>query len=217
MSHGSHHDDPDTMFSAPFWDDRYASGETTWSGNPNPHLVERIADLVPGTALDAGSGDGSDSLWLASRGWEVTGVDVSQVALDLAARRAADAGVGDRITWQQADLREWAPPAASYDLVSAQFMHLPGPVLDDLHRRLAAAVAPGGTLLVVLHHPSHLEEHADAWAGPPMFRTPEEVAAVLDDGWDVTAEAPSRTGMRDGAEREFHDTLVLATRHGSKR
>ncbi|WP_349497266.1 class I SAM-dependent methyltransferase [Actinomadura rubrobrunea] len=74
--------------------ERYGSGERVWSGEPNPQLVATAAGLPPGRgALDVGSGEGADSIWLASRGWKVTGVDVAQAALDRAARHADEAGV----------------------------------------------------------------------------------------------------------------------------
>jgi hypothetical protein len=69
--HGQHGDPeaaPAQWFSQEFWDVRY-SGEPVWSGSPNPLLVRYAADLTPGAALDVGSGEGADVLWLASRGW----------------------------------------------------------------------------------------------------------------------------------------------------
>ncbi|HEV7666156.1 MAG TPA: class I SAM-dependent methyltransferase, partial [Chloroflexota bacterium] len=97
------------MWTQEFWDERYASAATIWSGNPNPHLVAQVSDLRPGTALDVGSGEGADAIWLAEQGWQVTGIDVSMVALERAAQMAAAAGhdVADRITWQQADILTW--------------------------------------------------------------------------------------------------------------
>ena len=59
------------MFTQEFWDARYRSANRIWSGNPNPHLVARVADLSPGTALDVGCGEGADAIWLASLGWQV--------------------------------------------------------------------------------------------------------------------------------------------------
>ena len=80
------------------------------------------------------------------------------MALERAAGYAAAAGdeIARRITWRQQDLRTWEPGPERFDLVSAQFMHLLGADLAALHDRLAAAVAPGGTLLVVSHHPDDL-------------------------------------------------------------
>ncbi len=133
---------------------RYGSGKRVWSGKPNPQLVATVVDLPAGTALDVGSGEGADAIWLASRGWEVTGVDVSQAALDRAAGHASDAGV--QVTWRQADVTTWDPAPAQFDLVSAQYLHLSRPVREALHRRLAVAVRPGGTLLIVGRHPDDL-------------------------------------------------------------
>ena len=104
-----------------FWEDRYSSRSALWSGNPNPHLVSEVSDLSPGTALDAGSGEGADAIWLAERGWQVTAVDFSAVALERGAAQAAARGadISGRIAWLHQDLIEWVPAEASYDLVSA--------------------------------------------------------------------------------------------------
>ena len=107
--------------------------EHIWSGNPNGALVAEASSLTPGSALDVGCGEGADAIWLAQQGWTVTAVDVSAVALDRArshekaalareAVHAADAAIASRITWQQADLEQWQP-GASFDLVTAQFLH----------------------------------------------------------------------------------------------
>src|SRR6185312_1319124 len=97
------------MFSAGFWDHRYGATTRVWSGNPNVQLVATVSDLKPGTALDVGSGEGSDAIWLAQRGWQVTAVDISQVALDRAAQEAAAAGI-EGISWRAADVLTWDPP-----------------------------------------------------------------------------------------------------------
>ena len=158
-THDHHGTDHDAGRSAPhdqaFWDERYRTRPSLWSGQPNLRLTEETVDLAPGAALDVGCGEGADSIWLASRAWYVTGIDLSTVALGRAAANAALAGVeiAERITWQHADLTSWVPGAGVYDLVSAQYMHLPAALRDPVFRRLATAVAPGGTLLVVGHHP----------------------------------------------------------------
>jgi thioredoxin reductase/2-polyprenyl-3-methyl-5-hydroxy-6-metoxy-1,4-benzoquinol methylase len=200
------------LFTKEFWDERYGSTDRVWSGNPNPQLVATAADLPPGAALDVASGEGADAIWLASRGWKVTGVDVSQVALDRAARHAAEAGV--EITWQQGDARTWDPGPARFDLVTAQYLHLPRPTLDALVRRLAAAVRPGGTLLIVGHHPSDLETGVRRPRLPHLMITAEEIAPLLDPAtWDVAASAPARTATHPGGETiTIHDTVLRATR-----
>ena len=156
----SHEQTPDITihFSREFWDERYRSAEQLWSGEPNAQLVAQTAGLTAGDALDVGCGEGADAIWLASQGWTVTAADISAVALERAAAHAAERGdeIAGRISWRQADLFSWDPGSQQYDLVSAQFMYLPEAELTSLHRRLAVAVRPGGTLLLVLHHPDSM-------------------------------------------------------------
>lgn len=141
-----------------FWDARYAEHDHLWSGEPNTVLVEEVTGLEPGTALDLGCGEGADAIWLAERGWRVTAADISRVALERAARHAEAAGVADRVDWRRHDLGA-SFPGGTYDLVSAQFLHSPeeGMPREEILRAAAAAVAPGGTLLIVGH------------AGPPPW------------------------------------------------
>jgi SAM-dependent methyltransferase len=181
-----------------FWDARYSSRERIWSGEPNRRLVEEAAALPPGRALDAGSGEGADALWLAERGWRVTAVDVSPVALARAAARAAEHGaeVAGRVTWEHADVRTWSPPVAAFDLVSAQFLHPPADLRPQIVGRLAAAVAPGGVLLYVGHDPS------DIGVVPRGRRA-----------WDVElAEARPRPGPHPHGHAVIHDAVLRARR-----
>src|SRR5207237_3255865 len=117
-----------TLFTQEFWDERYRSADRIWSGEPNRRLVERVSDLSPGAALDVGSGEGADAIWLAARGWDVTAIDVSSVALARGAGHAADAGTGeaDGITWQQAAVLSWQPPPRPADRRSSRLGRLPG-------------------------------------------------------------------------------------------
>lgn len=210
MTH-QHTERPEDHFTRAHWDERY-SGEQVWSGQPNPHLVTYASQLQPGTALDYGSGEGADAIWLAQQGWQVTGIDISPVALEGAGSRAAQAGV--EVTWQQADAFEWSA-GATYDLVTAQFMHLPRPAVVRLHRELAASVAPGGTLLIVGHHPDDVGHAPEGTSFEEMRFTADEVAATLDPGeWaSIDALEPAREWIdRDGVKAVAVDAVLRAVR-----
>ena len=207
------------QFGEEFWNERYRSAAALWSGNPNRYLVSEASDLQPGTALDVGCGEGADTLWLAKRGWRVTGLDVSTVALERAARHAvaAGAGIAARIDWKHADLIGWDPGAARYDLISSQYLHLPPEPRAVLLRTLARAVAPGGTLLIVGHHPSDLQTTMPRPQRPELFFTGGDIAALLDPGdWKViTDEAPQRSAPDpDGHPVLIRDTVFRARRGG---
>jgi 2-polyprenyl-3-methyl-5-hydroxy-6-metoxy-1,4-benzoquinol methylase len=222
MSHGHDHPHGDTAefdpddrnhFTQEFWDERYSSADRLWSGKPNPQLVAQVSDLPPGDALDAGCGEGADAIWLASRGWTVTGVDVSAVALDRAAAHAAAEGV--QVSWQREDLLTWDPGHERFDLVTAEFMHLPHPELQSLHDRLAAAVRPGGTLLIVAHHADDLRVNVGRTVHVALFPSAEQLAAALDPAsWEIlVAAAISRQAADlDGQTVTLKDTVLRAAR-----
>ncbi|AWH93808.1 class I SAM-dependent methyltransferase [Dietzia lutea] len=180
---------------------------------PNPHLVREIAGLSPGTALEAGCGAGAEALWLASRGWRVTGVDIAAGALEVAARRAAAAGLVDRVSWLEADLSVWQPDGR-FDLVTTHYAHPSVPQLD-FYERLAGWVAPGGTLFIVghLHHGGHGRHGAH----PPAeaSATAAGITAVLgQDRWEIATALQGSREMagRGGAAVTVHDVVVRATR-----
>jgi SAM-dependent methyltransferase len=220
------------------YDDLYRSAPALWSGRPNRQLVVEAEGLAPGRALDAGSGEGGDARWLANRGWRVTAVDFSTVALERAAAQARAEDLGDRIAWVHADLDTWAPGEGRFDLVTAHYLHARWTDRPALFRRLAAAVAPGGTLLVVGHllvgehdhgHQDHGHEdhgHEDHGEGqlherdPEAFYTAEEIAALLDPAaWrDVVTEIRDRDPQ--AAERTGNavpDTVLVARRRSGPR
>ncbi|MET7460909.1 FAD-dependent oxidoreductase [Nonomuraea sp. NPDC005501] len=204
-----------TLFEEAAWEERYRSRPAVWSGRPNPQLVTEATGLAPGRALDVGSGEGADAVWLAERGWRVTAADISVTALERGAAHAAAAGVADRVEWVRADLREHEPAEGAYDLVSSQFMHLPGETRRRLFGRLAAAVAPGGTLLIVGHHPRDLRTTANRMHFPDMMFTAEEVASSLDPAaWEVlAAEARPRPAVDpEGRDITLHDAVLVARR-----
>ena len=215
--HGHGHGQQDVVMDEASWDERYRSSAAVWSGQPNPQLVAEAADLTPGAALDVGCGEGADAIWLAVRGWRVTAVDYSTVALERGATRAREVGVdvAERITWLHADLTTWVPGASSYDLVSTQFMHLPRGPREALYHRLAESVAAGGTLLVVGHHPADLQTTLARPSGPELFFTASDVAAALDPhGWDIVVEeARARAALDPGGQTvTSHDAVLRAQR-----
>lgn len=208
MDDDAHRRHAELGFDEASWEERYRIAPALWSGRANPQLVAEAADLPPGRALDAGSGEGGDALWLAGRGWQVTAADFSTVALARAAAAAEQLGV--EVEWVHADLTRWTPPAGAFDLVSAQYFHLPPADRDPVFARLAAAVAPGGSLLVVGHVASELHTGV-----PEMFFTAQQVAATLDpDVWDVVVcEDRARTASGPaGHELPVADTVLRAVR-----
>lgn len=194
------------------WDGRYSGSEQMWSGLPNGVLVEEVGDRAAGRALDVGCGEGADAVWLARRGWEVTGLDVSAVALERARVHADDAGVD--ISWVVAGLVEAQMQPRYFDLVSVQYPALLRTVGRDAERALLAAVAPGGTLLVVHHqHADGGEEARRHGFDPDLYVGSDDIADLLDEDWSIqTQETRPRHLVTGAGAGHTHDLVLKAER-----
>jgi SAM-dependent methyltransferase len=180
---------------------------------PNPYLIQRTAHLAPGSALEAGCGDGAEAVWLASNGWHVLAADIAPSALGRTAHRAQAAGVANRIRLAEADLSQWQP-GERFDLVTSHYAHPAMPQLD-FYVRIADWVEPGGTLLLVGHlhvhgvtgHDHHPPESASVTA-----------AAIIDrlgtNSWRIEAaeELERVITSPQGEDMTLHDVVVHAVR-----
>jgi SAM-dependent methyltransferase len=172
------------------WDARYSERDgRMWSGRPNGRLVAEVAALSPGAALDVGCGEGADAIWLAQRGWAVTGIDVSAVAVGRAREAADRAGV--TVEWASGDALAAPFPAASFDLVSMQYPALPKAAGDAAVRALLATVRPGGVLLAVYHdldddHRAHMRSRG---IDPADYVGADDLARLLGDDFIVELHA----------------------------
>lgn len=226
MHRHEHHQHEQTLaelrdaLTAGFWDERYGGTDRVWSGRPNQRLVEQVADLAPGTALDVACGEGGDALWLAEQGWQVTAVDVSQVALARVATHAEERGLGDRVRLGFYDALADPRPAGrrTFDLVTVSFLHVPLPDFPAIYRGIADAVAPGGRLLVTAHHPDDVTTGARHDHGPGLMFEPDRVLEVLgagepDSAWEVeVADTPVREQATPDGPLLVRDTVVRLRR-----
>jgi SAM-dependent methyltransferase len=199
------------------WDERYAAAELVWSAGPNVWVEMITGDLPPGRALDLAAGECRNALWLAERGWTVTAVDFSGVALDRA-QSLAGARLGDRaeaLTTVQADVVTWTPEPRGFDLVLVVYLHLPAEERTAVLESAADAVAPGGTLLVVGHDLANLDGGVGGPQDPTVLCRPADVVADLrPTGLQVQRADTVRRPVpaEDGSTRDALDLLVLATR-----
>lgn len=193
-----------------FWDHHYAGDAEVWSGQPNAALVTEVQSLTPGTALDVGCGEGADAVWLARRGWAVTALDVSQVALARAEQRSRDAGAS--VTWLHTGLAEAALPDGGFDLVSAQYPALPRRREQDVVARLLSAVRVGGVLLVVHHAEVDLALAREHGFDPADYVLVHDVAAALDDAWVVEVDEVRDRHVPGGAGAHHDRDQVLRAR-----
>jgi SAM-dependent methyltransferase len=193
------------------WDRRYAAVENLWATRPNRFLVAEVAELPPGRALDLGCGEGQNAIWLASLGWDVTAVDYSEVAIAKATARAERDGVAVGFTC--ADLVEYEPAPAAYDLVLVLYLHIPSARREAVHAKASAALAPGGTFLLLGHDRANLTDGVGGPSDPDLLYTADEIAAELP-GLEIEKATIVLRDV-DGEDRDAIDTIVRARRPAS--
>lgn len=180
------------------------------SVEPNEVLLAEIAGYKPGRALDVGCGVGNDAIWLASQGWQVTAVDISQAALDRAAIAADDANV--TVTWVCADVSSAPLAAGQFDLVSVPYPALRSDPDDRTIRSFLGAVARGGTILII-GHGSESHDYARAMGfAPTDYIEPADVAAQLNDDWIIETFETRPRMTPAGHGSLFSDDSVLRAR-----
>jgi len=198
------------------WESRYLSKGQMWSGKVNPWVQDVAQGIPPGRALDLGCGEGADALWLAEKGWQVDAVDASAVAIfravDEEHRRELSASTDHTVSWTVADLAAWTCDAEAYDFVSLQFMHLPANDRDALWNQAIAAVAPGGTLLIVGHSPADETLGIPRPPAPLLFTT-DTLSAHRPSGWSHwSATERERVVEGQSGHMTVTDVVLVATR-----
>jgi len=182
-----------------------------WSGEPNAALVAEAGSLEPGSALDVGCGEGADAIWLSVRGWQVTAIDVSDVALRRAETAARQAHA--EVEWIHAGLLEAPLPPGGFDLVCSLYPALLRTPNHDAERSLLAAVAPRGHLLVVHHADVDAKEAKAHGFDPDDYVWPTDVTSLLDEGWQVTWDERRPRDVHGGAGAgHSHDVVLHARR-----
>jgi SAM-dependent methyltransferase len=190
------------------WNERYSQPGLLWSTRPNRFLVAETSDLAPGRALDLACGEAQNAVWLAERGWAVVGVDFSDVGIAKGRERAERDGV--ELELVVADLLEYEPEEGAFDLVLLLYFHLPPDELGDVLDRAAAALAIGGTLLVIGHDRTNIEHGVGGPSDPRIQYTPDEIAAALP-GLEIEKAERVYRDVPD-ADRPAIDALVRARR-----
>ena len=194
------------------WDERYAGRELVWTSEPNRFLVQEVDGLAPGRALDLACGEGRNAIWLAERGWQVTGVDFSKVGLDKA--RQLEEARGVHAEWILADLLDYRPEPKAFGLVIVFYLQVPEAQRTPVLTAAAAAVAPGGTFLLVGHDSGNLAEGHGGPQDPAVLYSAEDVSRDLKEtGLRIErAERVRRPVQTLEGERIALDALLRASR-----
>ena len=191
------------------WDRRYADADLIWGAPPNQFVVEMCWSLPPRRALDLACGEGRNAIWLAERGWEVTALDFSQVALDKGRTVASRASrsVRARITWRRADVVAEDLGTDTFDLIVIAYLHLPADQRRTVLRHAVDALTPTGLLVVVGHDSTNITQGFGGPQDPAILYTPDDIVSELGDSMRVRL-AEQRHRLTEA--QDAIDALVVA-------
>lgn len=195
------------------WNARYSAADLVWGAEPNRFVAAELEGREPqGRALDLACGEGRNAIWLAERGWTVTAVDFSDVAIKRAKELAERQGV--EVEWICLDLASYEPPSATFQLVLVAYLQLPAADLRGVLALAAEAMVPGGEILMIGHARSNLTEGVGGPRDPAHLWTPDELDAALRAlGLSVErCEHVQRPVDTENGPREAIDLLVRAHR-----
>lgn len=193
-----------------FWDERYTAEGMLWGAEPNAVVAEIAGDLPVGTVLDLACGQGRNAVWLAQRGHDVTGIDLSPVAVGQARRLADDVGVD--VDLATGDVTEWDPAGRTWDLVLLSYLQIPAVDRAVAHAKAVAAVASGGTLLLIAHHLDNLDGGIGGPQSPEVLYTEDQLAEDFAELEIQRNEIVTRRVERADLQGTAIDVLVVATR-----
>ncbi|HEY5853672.1 MAG TPA: class I SAM-dependent methyltransferase [Aldersonia sp.] len=201
------------------WDRRYADADLIWGAPPNQFVVEMCWSLPPRRALDLACGEGRNAIWLGERGWEVTALDFSQVALDKGRTVASRASrsVRGRITWHRADVVTEDLGTDTFDLIVIAYLHLPADERRTVLRHVVRALAPRGVLVLVGHDTTNIAQGFGGPQDPAILYTPDDIVSDITDHEATTANLGDAMRVRVAEQRrrlteaqDAIDALVVA-------
>jgi 2-polyprenyl-3-methyl-5-hydroxy-6-metoxy-1,4-benzoquinol methylase len=128
------------------WNSRYIADEYIYGINPNTYLKEYLDGKPAGRILFPAEGEGRNSVYAASLGWEVDAFDQSEAGREKALKLASEKGVS--INYRVSSLEDWSSNGIQYDCIALIFVHLPPDIRTGIHHKLISMLKPGGILLL---------------------------------------------------------------------
>ncbi len=198
------------MYDDSFWNTRYATAEYLYGTGPNTFLAEHCS-LLSGPVLSLSEGEGRNAVFLASRGLEVVGVDISSVALEKAKKLAQARGV--EIKTVLADLATYKPEEDRYGSVVSISAHLPSAVRHRLYPLVERSLKRDGILILEAYSENQLSRGSGGPRDVDMLMTVDKLRRELPNLEPVVL----REVERDVTEGEGHTGMAAVVQFVARR
>ena len=157
-----------------FWNERYKNPEFVYGEVPNEFFREQIGRLPAGKLLLPCEGEGRNAVYAARLGWDVTAFDFSEAGRDKAMALARKFGV--TLQYDIADVAAYPFKFGRFDAVALIYCHFPPEIRESVHQKAAAALKPGGILILEAFHPRQIANDSGGPQNDAMLYDPEMLA-----------------------------------------
>lgn len=196
------------------WNERYSTAEYVYGTEPNDFLAEHYQAIPLGKVLCLAEGEGRNAVFLASQGYAVTAVDLSEVGLEKARKLAESKGV--HLDLIHADLTDFDLGEEQWDGIVSIFCHLPSSARARLHRQVRNALKPNGVFLLESYTPKQLTFGTGGPSGPDRLVTAEN---LLEELWGLDFQLIQETerNVSEGTHHTGMGSVVQAIAVKSRR
>ncbi|HET8707433.1 MAG TPA: class I SAM-dependent methyltransferase [Pseudomonadales bacterium] len=180
------------------WDERYNTEEYVYGTEPNAFLTRHVDRIRGAKVLCLGEGEGRNAVFLATKGFQVTAVDLSQAGLNKAEKLASLHGV--HINCIRADLADFQLGSEDWDAIVSIFCHLPPAPRKHLYQQIGSALKRGGVFLLEAYTPDQLKFDSGGPNEASMLLSAEQLQADINGvEFELLQELE-----RDVTEGKFH-------------
>jgi len=156
------------------WNEKYSTDEYFFGKEPNDFFKEAIDSIAPGKALFLGEGEGRNSVYAATLGWEVDALDISEVGKQKANRLAQENNT--KINYLVADALEYNYPLETYDAIVMVYFHIQDDLRENFRKNIIASLKPHGIIILLLYDEDHLKNNNGGPQDISFLYTLESVA-----------------------------------------
>jgi 2-polyprenyl-3-methyl-5-hydroxy-6-metoxy-1,4-benzoquinol methylase len=155
------------------WDSRYSADEYIYGTRPNAYLEQSLLKLSPGSILFPGEGEGRNSVFAATLGWQADAFDQSEAGKQKALKLADLKSV--KINYNINSIEDWQPGEKLYDCIALIFIHMPPALRAAFHAKMIAALKPGGVIVLEAFSKKQLPRGSGGPKDPDMLYDADDI------------------------------------------
>ena len=189
-----------------FWNKRYQDTDFVYGTQPNVYFKEQINLLKPCSLILPADGEGRNSVYAASKGWDVTAVDYSKEGRDKAIQLANTKNI--EIQYHLSDLSVFDFPPATYDAAAFIYVHLPRSIIKTVYQNVINSLKKGATVIIEVYSINQLGRDSGGPQDERVLYTKDRLRELLT-GTDIQFLEEQEVELSEG---KYHEGKAMVLR-----